>query len=121
MKAPFGGYLNCRKASILANYYIILGLFVLYVNSTISPIIKWIRGDDMRLRIRDLREDSDLKQQQIADYLHCDQSLYSKYERGEREIPLSAIIMLAQYYGTSIDYLAGLTDNKKPYPRALNK
>jgi Predicted transcriptional regulator len=71
----------------------------------------------MRLRIKDLREDLDLKQKQIAAYLHCDQSLYSKYERGEREIPLAAIIMLAQFYETSVDYLAGLTDVKKPYPK----
>lgn len=69
----------------------------------------------MRLRIRDMREDSDLKQQQIADYLMCDQSLYSKYERGERPVPLEVMIKLAQYYKTSIDYLVGLTDNKNPY------
>lgn len=61
----------------------------------------------MRLRIRDLREDRDLTQKQIAQYLMCDQSLYSKYERGEREIPLNLIIKLADYYGVSIDYLVG--------------
>ena len=47
---------------------------------------------DVRLRIRDLREDNDLTQQEIAAYLHCDQSLYSKYERGERELPLDYFI-----------------------------
>ncbi len=61
----------------------------------------------MRLRIRDLREDNDLTQRQIAEYLMCDQSLYSKYERGEREIPLNLIIKLADYYNVSIDYLVG--------------
>lgn len=66
----------------------------------------------MRLRIRDLREDNDLTQKQIADYLMCDQSLYSKYERGEREIPLNLIIKLADYYNVSIDYIVGR--NSKP-------
>lgn len=75
----------------------------------------------MRLRIRDLREDRDLKQKQIADYLQCDQSLYSKYERGEREIPLSAIIRLAQFYETSVDYLVGLTEVSEPYPARSKK
>ena len=64
----------------------------------------------MKLRIRELREDNDLTQTQVAKYLHCDQSLYSKYERGEREIPLALIIKLALLYETSIDYLVGLTD-----------
>lgn len=68
-----------------------------------------IDGDIMRLRIRDLREENDLTQKQIADYLMCDQSLYSKYERGEREIPLNLIIKLADYYNVSIDYIVGRT------------
>lgn len=68
-------------------------------------------------RIRDLREDSDLTQQQIADYLVCDQSLYSKYERGEGTIPMEIIVKLAAYYQTSTDYLLGLTDVRKPYPK----
>ena len=70
----------------------------------------------MQLRIRDMREDADLTQKQVADYLHCDQSLYSKYERGERAIPLAAMIELAKLYKTSLDYLAGLTAQRKPYP-----
>ena len=70
-------------------------------------------------RIRDLREDSDLTQKQIADYLDCDQSLYSKYERGERVLPLDIAVRLAQYYQTSVDYLLGLTDVRKPYPRKM--
>lgn len=71
----------------------------------------------MRLRIRDLREDRDLKQKQIADYLLCDQSLYSKYERGERPMPLEYADKLADYYGVSVDYLLCRTNVKKPYPR----
>ena len=66
---------------------------------------------DMKLRIRDLREDNDLTQQQISKILLCDQSLYSKYERGERDIPVALLIKLAEYYNTSIDYLVGRTDN----------
>ena len=72
---------------------------------------------DMRLRIRDLREDSDLKQRQIADYLVCDQSLYSKYEREERPLPLEAAVKLAQFYKVSVDYLVGRTDVREPYAR----
>ena len=67
----------------------------------------------MRLRIRDLREDNDLTQKQICTYLMCDQSLYSKYERGEREIPLNLVIKLADYYNVSIDYLVGRSDKKR--------
>lgn len=69
------------------------------------------------LKIRDLREDKDLTQKQIADYLMCDQSLYSKYEREERDLPLSVAVKLARYYNTSIDYLVGLTEEKRPYKR----
>jgi transcriptional regulator with XRE-family HTH domain len=71
----------------------------------------------MNLRIRDLREDNDLTQGSVAKYLLCDQSLYSKYERGEREIPLKLIIKLAEFYNVSIDYLVGITDNSVPYER----
>ncbi len=60
----------------------------------------------MKLRIKDLREDNDLTQKEVAKVLMCDQSLYSKYERGEREIPLSLLIKLADCYGTSLDYLS---------------
>lgn len=71
----------------------------------------------MELRIRDLREDADLTQRQIAEYLLCDQSLYSKYERGERALPLECAVKLAQFYGTSVDYLVGLTKDSTPYPK----
>lgn len=58
-----------------------------------------------------MREDHDYTQQQIAEYLMCDQSLYSKYERGERVVPLEIVAKLAVFYHTSVDYLIGLTDN----------
>jgi len=70
----------------------------------------------MNLRLRDLREDKDLTQQFIADMLNCDQSLYSKYERQIREVPLWVVNKLAEYYGTSVDYLIGRTDERSPYP-----
>jgi len=71
----------------------------------------------MYQRIRDLREDKDLTQQNIADYLQCSQRIYSNYERGDVDIPTSVLIRLAYFHRTSIDYLLGLTDNSTPYPR----
>ena len=71
----------------------------------------------MKLRIRDLREDNDRTQKQVADYLMCDQSLYSKYEREERVLPLEYADRLADYYKVSVDYLLGRTNVKTPYPK----
>ena len=71
----------------------------------------------MKLRIRDLREDRDLKQAVIAGHLMCDQSLYSKYEHGERELPLRLAVQLEESSGASGAYLGGLTDEPAPYPR----
>ncbi len=68
-------------------------------------------------RIRNLREDNDLKQKDLAAYLNCSQVSYSYYEIGKRDLPISALIRLAEYYNCSTDYLLGLTDEKKPYPR----
>ncbi len=70
----------------------------------------------MFVRIRNLREDSDKTQKEVSDYLFCDQSLYSKYERGTRVVPVEIIIKLAKLYGTSTDYILGLTDEKNLYP-----
>lgn len=66
----------------------------------------------MKLRIRDLREDADLTQKQVAEYLLCDQSLYSKYERGVRILPLDLAVRLADLYKVSLDYLVGRTDTR---------
>ncbi len=65
----------------------------------------------MYKRIRDLREDHDLKQQDIAEYLQCSQVCYSHYENGRRDVPTDVLIKLADYYKISIDYLLGRTDN----------
>ncbi|HJB40643.1 MAG TPA: helix-turn-helix domain-containing protein [Candidatus Ruthenibacterium avium] len=67
----------------------------------------------MGFRIRDLREDADLTQKRIAELLMCDQSLYSKYERGERVLPLELAVQLADFYKVSLDYLVGRTDKKQ--------
>ena len=72
-------------------------------------------------RIRDLREDNDLKQKDLAEYLNCSQVSYSYYEIGRRDLPISALIRLAEYYNCSTDYLLGLTDEKAPYPKKKNK
>ena len=67
------------------------------------------------MRIKDLREDRDLTQREIADYLHIKQNTYSQYENGQRQLPISVLIALAKFYHTSTDYILGLTDKKKPY------
>ena len=66
--------------------------------------------------IRNLREDHDLTQTDIANYLNCSQVAYSYYEIGRRDIPTEVLIKLAKYYNCSIDYLLGLTSKKTPYP-----
>ena len=62
-------------------------------------------------RIRDLREDHDLKQKDMAAILSCSQQVYSNYELGQRDIPTEVLIRLSEYYRVSVDYLLGLTDN----------
>lgn len=72
----------------------------------------------MYCRIRNLREDHDLLQKDVATYLKCTQVCYSNYEMGKRDIPTDVLKALALFYDTSVDYLLGLTDESKPYPRA---
>ena len=71
----------------------------------------------MYRRIRDCREDADLKQKQMAIQLNCSQQTYSNYELGHSIIPPEILIALAKIYNTSVDYLLDLTDVKEPYPR----
>ena len=66
-------------------------------------------------RLRDFREDRDIKQKEIGAYLNCSQACYARYESGRREIPLEALIALAKYYRTSVDYILRLTDEIRPY------
>jgi len=72
-------------------------------------------------RIRDLREDMDKSQKEVADYLNCSQVAYSYYEIGKRDIPTATLIRLADYYKCSIDYLLDRTDVKEPYPKKKRK
>lgn len=67
------------------------------------------------MRIKDLREDNDLTQAEVAEYLHIKQNTYSQYETGQRQLPLECLIALAKLYKTSTDYILGLTQEKKPY------
>ncbi len=66
-------------------------------------------------RLKDLREDKDLVQKQVAAFLGIDQRVYSNYETGKREIPTRFVVMLADFYNTSTDYILGRTENIKPY------
>ena len=66
-------------------------------------------------RLKDLREDRDLVQKEVAAYLGIDQRVYSNYETGKREIPTRFVIALADFYKTSTDYILGRTNNPKPY------
>lgn len=68
---------------------------------------------DYVTRIRNLREDSDLTQSQIAEYLGTSQTMYARYERGANEMPIRHLIKLAEYYKVSLDYLCGLSNNKR--------
>ncbi|MEF2911713.1 MAG: helix-turn-helix transcriptional regulator [Phascolarctobacterium sp.] len=66
----------------------------------------------MYQRIRDLREDKDMTQREMAELLHCSQRVYSNYEKGERDIPTEILIALARFHKTSPDYILGLTNKK---------
>ena len=68
-------------------------------------------------RIRDLREDKDQTQKDLAHVLNCTQVCYSHYENGKRSIPTGVLEALADYYGVSVDYLMGRTNVKAPYPK----
>ncbi|AGA68296.1 putative transcriptional regulator [Desulfitobacterium dichloroeliminans LMG P-21439] len=69
----------------------------------------------MYQRLKDLREDKDLTQQNLADLLNVNQTTYSRYESGALDIPNTSLIKLAHFYNTSVDYLLGLTNNKESY------
>ena len=67
----------------------------------------------MYKRIRDLREDRDLTQTQMAKVLNCSQQVYSNYELGQRDIPTDILIKLSRFYSVSVDYILGISDNPK--------
>ena len=72
------------------------------------------------IRLRNLREDNDLYQKDIAKLLGISQQYYSEYENGKRPIPVIYLIKLAKFYNVSLDYLVGLTNNSKPYTRNIS-
>ena len=74
-------------------------------------------GEVMYERIRNLREDKDLKQEDVAKLLNCTQACYSNYENGKRDIPTEVLDVLASFYDVSTDYLLGRTNVKTPYPK----
>lgn len=71
------------------------------------------------LRLKELREEFQVTQKQLSEYLHVKQNTYSQYENEQRQLPLEALISLAKYYDVSTDYILGLTDVDAPYPRKM--
>ena len=69
------------------------------------------------MRLKDIREDRDITQGEVAAFLHVKQNTYSQYENGKRGIPVETLVALSGYFDTSVDYLLGLTDEITPYPR----
>ena len=70
------------------------------------------------VRLKDIREDRDITQRDLAEYLHICQNTYSQYETGKHQLPVEILIRLADYFDTSTDYILGLTDEPKPYPHS---
>ncbi len=82
-----------------------------YMSISLNEILyNNFEGDTMRLR--DLREDAELKQQELAEYLHIRQNTYSQYENGQRQLPIEVLIKLSKFYKVSTDYILGLTKDK---------
>lgn len=69
------------------------------------------------MRLKDLREDNDLTQKELAEMLHIRQNTYSQYENGQRQVPIDTLIKLSRFYAVSVDYILELTDVKDAYPR----
>ena len=69
------------------------------------------------MRLKDIREDMDITQRQLAEYLHIRQNTLSQYENGQRSLPIDTLEKLADYFGTSTDYILGRTDERRPYPK----
>lgn len=72
------------------------------------------------MRLKDMREDRDITQQELASYLSISQNTYSQYENGKRQIPLETLVRLADFFETSTDYLLERTDQRQPYPKRHN-
>ncbi len=70
------------------------------------------------MRLKSIREDKDITQKAVAEYLHIKQNTYSQYETGARQIPVETLIKLALFFDTSADYILGITDESNAYPRS---
>lgn len=75
----------------------------------------------MKTRLKDMREDKDLTQEQCAQIAYISKNSYIRYEKGERIPPLDVMISFAKFYNVSLDYLAGITNDKKPLPKIMSK
>ena len=106
-------FADCKEVNAINNIIFSIAHFALSVNRTKCTMVSYSRGDNMYQRIRDLREDADLKQRELAEILNCSQRVYSNYELGQRDIPTDVLIRLANFYQVSTDYLLGLTNNPK--------
>ena len=73
------------------------------------------------MRLKDLREDNDITQKTLSEFLNIRQNTYSQYETGQRQLPIDTLIKLAEYFDTSTDYILGLTDIPEKYPNLNNK
>jgi len=98
--------------SVMTLLFIILQ-YAVNVNTTICGDVYFVGGGFMYKRIRDLREDKDMTQKQMAATLNCSQQVYSNYELGQRDVPTHILIALAKIHKTSVDYILGLTNNPK--------
>ena len=83
--------------------------FVSQYTNAVLPIILLVVY--MKLRLKDIREDRDIKQVDVAKFLNCTQVCYSRYENEQRDIPLNTLCLLAEFFDTTTDYILGLTDN----------
>lgn len=70
------------------------------------------------MRLKAIREDKDITQKTLSEFLNIRQNTYSQYENGQRQLPIDTLIRLAEYFDTSTDYILGLTDNPEKYPRS---
>lgn len=101
----------------LANFYNTSTDYLLGLTNEIKPYKR--KENWMETRLRNLREDNNKKQIELANYLNCKQNTYQQYESGTRQIPLEKLKKLALLYNTSIDYIVKLTDEIKPYKRKM--
>ena len=108
-----GAWIGERREHHGSKYGPVCHNIVAYSWTRCNKIVAYSRGEDMRFqRLEDLRVDADKTQAEIAAVLHCKREVYRRYEKGIHEIPVWALIELAKYYGTTTDYILGLSDQR---------